>query len=249
MAGWMMDGVGRVEVHAHLLPGVDDGCRTVEEAVECARVLVGAGYTDAVCTPHVLPMYPWNTVEGIGRGVAELQRRLEEEGVRLRVWPGGELTLASGGSPTMIAKREDVITYGFGGKWVLFDFWEDDPRVAWGKLEPAVVRLREWGFELLCAHPERIAAVHRDPSLIDRLEGLGVKFQLNSWCLCEAEGSVMRRLAERWLLEGRYWVMGMDIHRVEGMGARVGGVERAVELVGAEAVGELTVERARGLLK
>src|SRR5688572_27147366 len=185
--GWGYFGgmnVGRVEVHSHLLAGVDDGCRTMEEAVECAGVLVGAGYGGGggwgffggmnvgrvevhshwgggvdegcgtmeggggcagvrvgggyggvVCTPHVLPMYPHNTREGIGRGVAALQRRLDLEGVGLRVWPGGELTLASRGSPTVVRRREDVITYGFLGRWVLFDFWEEDGGEAWGKLE------------------------------------------------------------------------------------------------------------------
>jgi tyrosine-protein phosphatase YwqE len=192
-------------------------------------------------------MYPHNTAQGIARGLRELQGRLDEEGVGLRVWPGGELTLASRGSPTVVGRREDVITYAFAGKWVLFDFWEEDAGEAWAKLEPVLSRLRGWGFELLCAHPERISAVHRELALVDRLARLGVKFQLNSWCLCEPRGSVVRELGERWLLEGRYWVIGMDIHRLEGMGARVEGVRRAEELVGAEVVELMTVWRAREL--
>src|SRR5688572_21397953 len=162
-AGW-------VEVHSHLLPGVDDGCRDLAESVACARVLVGEGYTHAFCTPHVLPQFAENTRAGILAGVERLQKRLDDEGVGLTVLPGGELTLACRGyGPTQIRRREDVITYGMAGRWVLFDFWEDDPVVAWTILEREVGRLREWGFELICAHPERIGAVHRDPLLVARL--------------------------------------------------------------------------------
>jgi protein-tyrosine phosphatase len=238
-----------VEVHSHLLPGVDDGCRDPEESVACARVLVGKGYTHAFCTPHVLPQFPWNTPEGIAAGVERLQKKLDHEGVRLKVLPGGELTLATaGGSPTQARRREDVVTYGLAGKWVLFDFWEDDPKVAWGKLEREVGRLLEWGFELICAHPERIGAVHRDPSLVDRLGEMGVRFQLNCWCLCEPAGSKVRELAERWLREGRYWVMGSDLHRADSMGLRVAGLRRAEELIGREAVEVMTGARGRELI-
>jgi protein-tyrosine phosphatase len=211
-------------------------------------VLVGEGYTHAFCTPHVLPQYPWNTAEGIVAGVGRLQRRLDEEGVGLVVLPGGELTLACGGSPTRVDRREDVVTYGMAGRWVLFDFWEEDPVVAWGKLEREVGKLREWGFELMCAHPERIAAVQRGRWLVDRLGEMGVRVQLNSWCLCEPLGSLTRELAEKWLREGRYWVVGTDLHRADSIGVRVAGLKRAEELVGAEAFEVLTGSRGRELM-
>jgi protein-tyrosine phosphatase len=58
---------GRIDVHAHLIPGVDDGCADVRESIECGRMLVGAGYTHAFCTPHIWPNLPGNNVEEIAR--------------------------------------------------------------------------------------------------------------------------------------------------------------------------------------
>jgi protein-tyrosine phosphatase len=234
-----------VEVHSHLLPGVDDGCRSLEESVACARVLVGAGYTHAFCTPHVLPQFPRNTVDGIRAGAKRLQRRLDSEGVPLVVWPGGEMTLARS-KQAWLPRREEVVTYGLAGRFVLFDFWEGDPAEAWRRLGPEVRHLMGLGFELICAHPERAPAVQREPALLDRLEGMGIKFQLNSWCLCEPRGTATLDLARRWLRAGRYWVMGMDIHGIDGMGVRVEGLGEAEALIGRERT-EILLERGAQL--
>ena len=64
---------GRIDVHSHLLPGVDDGCRTVQESVQCARLMADAGYTHSFCTPHVWPHLSRNTVAHIPRYTEELQ--------------------------------------------------------------------------------------------------------------------------------------------------------------------------------
>jgi tyrosine-protein phosphatase YwqE len=241
------DAIGRVEVHSHLLPAVDDGCRTLEESVACARKLVGAGYTHAFCTPHVLPQFPQNTIDGIAAGVQRLQRRLNSDGVPLVVMPGGELTLARSNNP-WLPRREEVVTYGLRGRWVLFDFWESDPRTTWERLEREVGHLRSLGFELICAHPERAPAIQREPALLDRIAALGVRLQLNSWCLCDAPGTPTRDLAQRWLREGRYWITGMDIHGLEGMGPRLAGLVAAGEIVGSERLEALLGARARELM-
>ena len=73
--------IGRVDVHSHLIPAVDDGCQSLDESIECARLLVREGYTHSFCTPHVWPNLPLNTVENIRRMVADLQIALERADV------------------------------------------------------------------------------------------------------------------------------------------------------------------------
>src|SRR4051794_15107533 len=51
---------GRIDVHSHLLPGVDDGCASIEDSIACAARMVAAGYTHSFCTPHVWPDLPHN---------------------------------------------------------------------------------------------------------------------------------------------------------------------------------------------
>ncbi len=116
----MMMKQGRIDIHSHLLPGIDDGCRTIEESVRCATAMVEAGYTHSFVTPHVWPSLPGNTVEAIGRLMVMVQRALDEAGVGLKLMPGGENNL---GEHTMRTKPEEVVTYGMAGKFVLIDFW------------------------------------------------------------------------------------------------------------------------------
>jgi protein-tyrosine phosphatase len=239
---------GRVDVHTHLLPGVDDGCDTVEESLECARALVGAGYTHAFCTPHVWASLPGNNVREIAVRVARLQGALDGADVGLTVMPGGEHNLLSAWPAIAETAREEVVTYGLLGRHLLFDFWADDAAVVRERIEPAARDLRERGFELILAHPERIEALQREERALDRLSELGVRLQLNSWCLAEPRGDRRREMAERLLKEGRYFLIGTDLHRPAGMAARLKGLAVAEELVGVREVERLTVENPRGLM-
>jgi len=239
------DSVGPVELHAHLLPAVDDGCRTVEESIDCARILVANGYTHACCTPHVMPQFPENNRAGIVRRVAALQREYDAAEVGLKLVPGGEMNLMSVLEEGEL-RLEEVVSYGMLGKWVLFDFWTESPEAVERWVTPGVEKLREAGYELLLAHPERISVLQRVPAVLDGLVGRGVKLQLNAWCLAERPGARVREYAEKWLTAGRYHVLATDLHRIDGMEIRMNGVRRAEELVGVEGVAEM-MKRARGV--
>ena len=105
--------VGRIDVHSHLLPGIDDGCQTVEDSVACARVLVEQGYTHSFCTPHIWPNLPENTIVNIRRRVGEHQAALEAASVPLRLLPGGELNLREDMPNTLPA---ELVSYGMAGR-------------------------------------------------------------------------------------------------------------------------------------
>src|SRR5262245_41174397 len=114
--------IGRVDVHSHLLPGIDDGCESLDESLACARVLVSEGYTHSFCTPHVWPSLPLNTVENIRRAVADLQIVLEKAGIPLRLLPGGEINLRE---DTLHTAPKDLVTYDMAGRHVLIDLWAE----------------------------------------------------------------------------------------------------------------------------
>ena len=113
--------IGRIDVHSHLLPGVDDGCRDVEESIACAKMMVAAGYTHMFCTPHV-----WKTFDNynptIAPRVTKLQAELDRAGVALKLLPGGEMHI-SGDFCSL--RTEDLVTYNNAGKYTIFDFWAD----------------------------------------------------------------------------------------------------------------------------
>jgi protein-tyrosine phosphatase len=239
--------VGRVDVHTHLLPGIDDGCTSVADSLACARALVDVGYTHAFCTPHVWPNLPDNNATEIRRRPAQLQSEFDAANVPLTVLPGGENNLMSAWPGLAKTPRDEIVTYDLAGQYVLFDFWADTPTQVRDLVEPAVRHLRNEGFELILAHPERITALH-DERTLGRLTDLGVKLQLNSWCLTERKGSPKRDMAERLLKDDRYFLIGTDLHRPSGMAIRTAGLALAEHLVGRDEVERLTVTNPRLLM-
>jgi protein-tyrosine phosphatase len=233
---------GRIDVHSHLLPGLDDGCRNLDESIACARMMAGAGYTHSFCTPHIWPNLPDNTIANIPRYTAELQAALDEAGVALKLIPGGELNLRADTPWTQV---DALVSFGMARKFVLIDLWAE-------KLPPFFRPGIEWlqaqGVKVILAHPERMAAVQREPELADSFSEIGLLLQGNLQCFADPVGSPTRRVAERYLLDGRYFVLGSDLHNLPGLPMRLEGLKRVTELVGEDAINRLTIENPRQLL-
>ncbi|MBC7784955.1 MAG: hypothetical protein H7144_14045 [Burkholderiales bacterium] len=230
----MLDGmVGRIDVHSHLLPGIDDGCEDIDESITCARRMVEAGYTHSFCTPHI-----WsnlcNNSETIAPRVQNLQKALDDAGVPMIVMPGGEMTI-NRAFPGQQAC--DFVTYNNAGKYAIFDFWthEMPPFFA-----ASVRHIQSAGIQPILAHPERIYAIQTEPRVVDEFPTLGLLIQCNLECLGDETRTPRLALAERWLLEDRYFLIGSDLHGADTLDKRLRGLQHAIDLVGEEQVWKLT---------
>jgi protein-tyrosine phosphatase len=224
---------GRIDVHCHLLPGVDDGCKTIEESIACARVLVANGYTHAFCTPHI-----WANNRGISRTsvprlVKLLQAELDGARVPLVLLPGGELNLYLGVEKT---PAEELVPLGLG-RFMLADMW-------FPELPPFFESVVEWlrglGLTMVLAHPERMRAIQDEPELVDHIASLGVLLQGNLQCFNDRPEALTRRCAERFLLAGKYFMLGSDTHNPQTIDVRMAGLQRVRELVGDAGLDQLT---------
>ena len=230
--------VGLVDMHCHLLPGVDDGCRDVRESIELARRLAAAGFTHAICTPHVAPEFPGNVPRDTPRAVAALQAELNGAGVPLTLLAGGENRLSEDIPLTPV--NDLVLLCGgrsVGGYYYLFDTWD----AAWPEhLERTVNWLHNRRITPIMAHPERCPFVCENPLFVaDRLGEIGVLLQLNCYILAgeaaEKKGLFtreMRRCAERLIEFDHYSFVATDAHRADGLDERLEGMERAREYLG-----------------
>lgn len=233
---------GRIDVHSHLLPGIDDGCPTVDESIACARELLAAGYTHCFCTPHIWPNLPNNTVEQIARRTADLQNAFDSAGVPLKLFPGGELNLRA---DLVQLSKEQIPTYGMAGRYCIFDLWVDRlPPFFWTTVE----WLQSMELNVILAHPERMRAVQDEPDLGREFFDRGLLLQGNLQCLGDPPHTRTRQVAERYLSEGLYFVLGSDTHNVAGLPIRLKGLARAVELVGEVEVWRLTRDNPRMLM-
>lgn len=233
---------GRIDVHSHILPGIDDGSRSIAESVSLALAMSKAGYTHMFCTPHYWPGMEVITPDFLQARVRALQAELDQNEVPLTLLPGSELNLSLDISKMSI---NDIPTFGLAGRHVLFDFWDDKlPRMFW----PWVKRLQSMGLTVILAHPERNDCIQNDPTLIDTFDRGGLLLQGNLHCLADAPGRMTRELAEKWLKTDRYFMLGSDLHRTEGVAQRLDGLSRAIELVGEERVWKLTHTNPKSLL-
>lgn len=233
---------GRIDVHSHLLPGIDDGCPNLDESLACARRMVEAGYTHSFCTPHIWPNLPENTVEGITAHVVSLQQSLDAACIPLKLYAGGELNLR----PDLMTLFPKLIpTYGMAGRYCLFDIWVDRlPGFFWKTVE----WLQSKEMKVILAHPERMRAVQDKPELTDEFGDRGLLLQGNLQCLGDPPKTRTRQLAEALLSEGRYFMLGSDLHNLAGLPLRLSGLARAVEAVGEPEVWRLTRDNPRELL-
>jgi protein-tyrosine phosphatase len=194
-----------VDLHCHLLPGVDDGPRRLDESIEYARAAVAAGTRTIVATPHVERV----EVRELPGRVAEVRAALAAEGVPLRVEVGGELKPESIGS---LSQGElEIIAHGPpGARWLLYEVpfgGVDDDFVAGAR------ELRRRGFGLVLAHPERSRDILAEGlERIDRLVARGALVAANVGPLAGVEGEERRRAARRLLARDAIDVVATDAH-------------------------------------
>lgn len=230
---------GRIDVHCHMLPGIDDGCESIEESIACAKVMVSEGYTHAFCTPHIWPSLAFNTIDRIPRYVADLQRVLDEAGIGLRLMPGGEINLRE---DTLRTAPEALVSFNMAGRHVLIDLWADKipeffvPNIRW---------LQSRGATVILAHPERMRAVQIDPALADYFAEMKILLQGNLQCFGDPSHADTRRVAERFLREERYFVLGSDLHNLKSLPIRIAGLYRVIEMIGQAGAWKLTSDNPR----
>jgi protein-tyrosine phosphatase len=206
---------GTVDLHCHLLPGIDDGARDLADSVEMAQQAAADGIAAICATPHIRADHAVH-IEELPARQTELRAALRQAGCRTRVLPGGEV--ATDMLDTVDDRELGFVTLGGSGRWILL---EPAPGPLDERASAAVDGLRARGFRALLAHPER----HPAPDLVDRLRRLIARGALvQATAACFTEGST--RAAMLTLVRaGVLHVLGSDAHS-----ARAG---RRVELAAA----------------
>ena len=216
-----------IDLHSHVLPGVDDGVRTIAESLALLRAAYDDGVDRVAATPHVRDDYPTapNEMELLH---AELCGAAREAAIPVEVLPGGELDLR------MAADLDDetLHRFGLGGNrnLLLLEF----PYLGYPVgLPDLVFDLQLRGFRIVLAHPERNADVQVDPERLRPLVDGGVLVQLTAASLDGRLGGAPRAAAHR-LLDGRLaHLLASDAHAAD---VRSTGLAAAAREAGGEAL-------------
>lgn len=195
---------GFTDWHSHILPGVDDGIKTLEEALEVLKSYEELGFKKIWLTPHIMEDYPNET--------AVLREKFED---LKKAWTGNvEIRLATENMlDTMFESRletKDFLPIGDDGNHLLVETSYYTPPYGMNELLDKTLKA---GYFPVLAHPERYR--YMDEKDYKKLKGDGILFQLNFLSLVGGYGELAQKKAE-WLLEnGMIDIMGSDIHRLE----------------------------------
>jgi protein-tyrosine phosphatase len=176
------------DLHCHLLPGIDDGPPTMEEALDLARALVADGVQRVVATPHVSHRYP-TTAATIAAGVAEVRAAIAAAGIPLNVRPGAEI--AAEHLLSLPARELPALSLG-GRGWILLEA----PLTREFPIEGAVAHVQELGHGVVLAHPERCRLFQRRPLRLRELVQRGALVSLTSSAVVGRFGRAAAALAQ-----------------------------------------------------
>lgn len=194
-----------IDLHCHLLPGIDDGPADTAAAIEQARVHVAAGVRTVVCTPHVSHGHR-NTSEAIAATTLELRGAFAEAGVELDLRPGAEVSLSRA---IELDDGELAQLHLGGGDWLLLEppLGTDVPR-----LPQMVAAIQSRGHKVLVAHPERCASFHHDTALLGELVRAGAAAQITAGSLSGRFGRTVQKAAMGMVDADLVHVIASDAH-------------------------------------
>jgi len=175
-----------IDLHCHLLPGIDDGPSTTEGVLALAQVAASLGTRKIVATPHVSWRYG-NDAATISRLAGAVADSLEEAGLELEVVAGAELAMTR--VPELDPRERSRLLLG-DGPWLLLEC--PFSSVLTG-LEQLVLELEAEGHRIVIAHPERCQAFHRDTALLERLVHGGALVSITASSLVGGFGERVRR--------------------------------------------------------
>lgn len=229
-----------IDTHCHLLPGVDDGPRTITQALELAAGLARVGVHRVVCTPHFSRRFSADHARASAQR-DELAARLREAGIELELELAAELTAAM----ALEASEEDLWPRRIGPRHLLVELTRETPAAA---LELVEERLAKLGLTPVLAHPERCPAVRDQPHLLDAARARGALVQVVAPSIAGAPDSARAQAAWRLLRSGRVDLLASDSHRpahAERLRSALGNLRREL---GETALVELTEAGPKRLL-
>ena len=232
-----------IDLHCHILPGIDDGARDLETSLAMARAFVADGVSVVACTPHILPGLYHSSGPQIRRATAQLQQVLNQQNIPLHLTTGADNHVIPG---FLSELRAGTLLSLADSRYVLV---EPPHHVAPPRLEELFFSLITANYVPILTHPERLTWINSAYASIERLHIAGAWFQLTAGSLAGDFGRNARYWAERLLDEGKVHLLATDAHDLKSRPPRLSrGRELAAERVGEMEAVNLVVTRPRGVL-
>lgn len=195
-----------IDLHSHILPGIDDGATSLEVSLEMARMAVTDGTTVLACTPHIYPGMYMNDSAGIHAARDALQKELDARQIALRLVVGADAHLVpelldglkSGRVPTLNGSRYFLL--------------EPSHHTAPPHFEDTVFQIMAAGYVPVVTHPERLVWIEGHYDVFERLAQRGAWMQLTAGSIAGKFGKYALYWSKRFLRDGLVHIVASDAH-------------------------------------
>jgi len=195
-----------VDIHCHLLPGIDDGAADWDVTLGMAQMAVADGIKTIVVTPHQLGNFAHNRGDDIRSRTAELQHVLDQHDIPLQVFPGGDVRIEDGMVGQLV--RGEVLSLADRGCHVLLEL----PHELYFPLDGLLTNLGRHGVTGILSHPERNRGLLNRADRLPELVEAGCLMQVTAGSLMGTFGSASQRLAEWMIAQGLVHFVATDAH-------------------------------------
>lgn len=221
-----------IDIHSHILPGVDDGARTLDEALDMLRMALDSGVTIQVLTPHIHFGRFENQKADLQQRFAIFQEQVDEANIKISLQLGSEVRISS--EIMQLVAQDAIPTLGVynGKKTFLLEF----PRV---EVPVGYENLVKWvlakNYLPIIVHPERNQTFVRRPQKLQDLTDMGCPLQITASSLTGQFGDEAQQNAEHLLQQGAVSAIASDCHNLKGRKPNLSeGLASATELIGQE---------------
>jgi len=202
-----------VDLHSHLLPGIDDGVKNYNEAVGILQRMSELGYQKVITTPHVMHDFYPNTPEIITKQLHFLRAKAEVAGIDIDLEAAAEYYLDEH-FIQLIDESKPLLT--FGDNYLLFEMsFLNEPAY----MREGIFKLISAGYKPVLAHPERYVFIQNNPEILDELMERGALLQLNTISLSGYYSREAKKLAEHLIDEQKISFIGTDCHNARHLKA------------------------------
>jgi protein-tyrosine phosphatase len=194
-----------VDMHSHVLPGIDDGAKNPEESIALIRKMMALGIKKIIATPHIMADYYKNNATTINNALTILKAELVKENIDIEIEAAAEHYFDELFEERM--KKRELMT--MGDNYVLFEFSfiSQPPNVI-----PVVQKLKDMGYKPILAHPERYP--YLDIEQLTTLHGWGISFQINTISLTGYYGKETKKAAENLIDQQLVDFISSDMHHL-----------------------------------
>lgn len=199
---------GFIDIHSHLLPGIDDGAKSIEDTSEMLLQLKSIGFEKCITTPHTLPGVWENTKEGILTTFIQTKSELPESTSEMLHITASEYMM----NETFHERIQTDELLTIKDNLVLVEMSYLNPPLA---LLDIIFELKLKGYQPILAHPERYFFYHQNQKMYKTLKELDVLFQLNLLSVVGYYGSSVAIIADRLLKENLIDFVGSDVHHMQ----------------------------------